>query len=446
MQKTVDSLESLFIWQGLAERGPIMAFEQSATSAFVRPRQDYQQAKRAEKVQTDHFYGTKRVTRSSSSGSEFKERRKDEMNNNINENVALQANNRSNEVANVSAIPRRNFMKTPDGENTNKQTYRKESMEKNSPKPRRKLPAAPASSTMKPRTAGNELISKRSTPDNSRRSTPERQFDKSRMTPERMGQFEKSAYGTDNGPKVRESGKSCSDVSRKTPEINRKSLDQRLATEHIKTQEVVSRKNSDSSEKNIKMRKPVEGSLTLPNKKQQESNDSSKGKGILGSIKYNSLPRRHPSKNHSKFYLDIEGEEYMPKNNDDVKLQSEQNDKSPLGYGLEKLSLLAKGGKTFTNGMKSGSHEGPSLEIGSQELKQTHVALYKFFPRHKDEVLLEEGDPVNVSKIGDDLWFEGTNLVSGKSGIFPSRYVADILAGSSSCKFRFFILYFTLIW
>ena len=409
-----------------------MPLEQSVTSAFVRPRQDYQQAKKAEKVQTEQFYGIKRVTRTPSNGPELKDKRKDELNNNYeNSNAHVNVN---------SGIPRRSFMKTPEADNPSKQRdfARKENAEKNSPKPRRKLPAAPVGSSMKPRLPGNETVSRRSTPENPRRSTPERQFEKSRTTPERVGQHEKNAPTFDNMHKSSEIARRTADGSRKTPEINKKGgeISRRTPENMNKPQEIVVRKNSDSSDKNSRIKKPMDGSMTLP-KKLVEPNDSSKSKGILGGIKYNSLPRRHPSKNHSKFYLDIEGEEYMPKKNDDDDkfLNNEQNDKSPIEYGLEKLALLAKSGKNFTNGLKNNSYEPPILEIGSQDLKQTHVALYKFLPRHKDEIVLDEGDPIHVSKIGDDLWHEGTNLMSGKSGVFPSRYVADILAGPNSCKF-----------
>ena len=417
-----------------------MPLEQSATSAFVRPRQDYQHAKKAEKVQTEQFYGSKRSNRITSGGPEVKEKRKEEMNNNTNsstDNSSMQINNKNGEIAGTSGIPRRNFMKTPDAETQTKQrdVLRKESMETRSPKPRRKLPPAPSGSVIKTRLPGSEVVSRRSTPDNSRRSTPEKQVEKSRATPDKFAQHEKNSSTSENIHKHSEVSRRSSDGSRKTPDINRKAGDtMRRTPEHFhKPQEAVVRKNSDSSDKNSRIKKPTDTSLTLHRKVED---DSTKSKSLLGGIKYNSLPRPHPSKNHSKFYLDIEGEEYMPKKSEDGKFQSkEPTDKSPIEYGLEKLSLLTKSSKGFANGFKTNSHEPPSFEMGSAELKQTHVALYKFLPRHKDEILLEEGDPLSVSKISEDLWYDGTNLASGKSGIFPSRYAADILAGSNTCMF-----------
>ena len=65
--------------------------------------------------------------------------------------------------------------------------------------------------------------------------------------------------------------------------------------------------------------------------------------------------------------------------------------------------------------------------VSATEL-QTHFAVYKFVPRHEEEVALNVGDPVSVTKIHEDLWCEGRNLKSGGHGIFPSRYVSDILS------------------
>ncbi|KAH7938875.1 hypothetical protein HPB52_001765 [Rhipicephalus sanguineus] len=56
----------------------------------------------------------------------------------------------------------------------------------------------------------------------------------------------------------------------------------------------------------------------------------------------------------------------------------------------------------------------------------THRGLYRFVPRHADEVAIDIGDPVYVSKEADDAWCEGVNLRTGATGIFPSAYVIDV--------------------
>ena len=40
-------------------------------------------------------------------------------------------------------------------------------------------------------------------------------------------------------------------------------------------------------------------------------------------------------------------------------------------------------------------------------LEATHRGLYRFIPRHHDEIDLEIGDPIYVQKEADDLWCEG---------------------------------------
>ncbi len=56
----------------------------------------------------------------------------------------------------------------------------------------------------------------------------------------------------------------------------------------------------------------------------------------------------------------------------------------------------------------------------------THRGLYKFIPRHEDELDIEIGDPIYVSQENDDLWCEGINLRTGFKGIFPSALVTDV--------------------
>ena len=70
-------------------------------------------------------------------------------------------------------------------------------------------------------------------------------------------------------------------------------------------------------------------------------------------------------------------------------------------------------------------------DLTRSKTKQTHIVVYKFVARHDDEINLETGDAVYVSRKCEDLWFEGINLQTGESGCFPSRYVSDILRGGA---------------
>ncbi|XP_031563739.1 C-Jun-amino-terminal kinase-interacting protein 1-like [Actinia tenebrosa] len=76
----------------------------------------------------------------------------------------------------------------------------------------------------------------------------------------------------------------------------------------------------------------------------------------------------------------------------------------------------------------SGSYSShSSTDEISNLMRQTHIAVYKFNVRHEDEISLEVGDAICLLKSHDESWFEGTNLRSGQTGMFPSRYVSDIL-------------------
>ncbi|VVC41346.1 PH domain-like,PTB/PI domain,SH3 domain [Cinara cedri] len=81
-------------------------------------------------------------------------------------------------------------------------------------------------------------------------------------------------------------------------------------------------------------------------------------------------------------------------------------------------------------------------------LEATHRGLYKFVPRHRDEMEVDIGDPIYVQKEAEDYWCEGTvqylvfarkftvylhftrmpgvNLRTGSQGSFPSAYAVDV--------------------
>ncbi|XP_060874570.1 JNK-interacting protein 1 isoform X1 [Metopolophium dirhodum] len=59
-------------------------------------------------------------------------------------------------------------------------------------------------------------------------------------------------------------------------------------------------------------------------------------------------------------------------------------------------------------------------------LEATHRGLYKFVPRHRDEMEVDIGDPIYVQKEAEDCWCEGVNLRTGAQGAFPSAYAVDV--------------------
>ena len=66
----------------------------------------------------------------------------------------------------------------------------------------------------------------------------------------------------------------------------------------------------------------------------------------------------------------------------------------------------------------------PPPTTGPTPKEATHKAVFRFIPRHADELEMNTGDPIAVQSQAPDLWFSGTNLRTGKSGIFPGNCVS----------------------
>lgn len=108
----------------------------------------------------------------------------------------------------------------------------------------------------------------------------------------------------------------------------------------------------------------------------------------------------------------------------------EKGSATPISWSKENLIIKGNGRSTIGHEPRFRDRL-PSFTICQQprttEL-QTHFAVYKFVPRHPGEVMLNAGDAVFVKQTDEDLWCEGRNLRTGESGVFPSRYVSDILS------------------
>ncbi|XP_006876445.1 PREDICTED: c-Jun-amino-terminal kinase-interacting protein 2 [Chrysochloris asiatica] len=63
-----------------------------------------------------------------------------------------------------------------------------------------------------------------------------------------------------------------------------------------------------------------------------------------------------------------------------------------------------------------------SCLVNGEEREQTHRAVFRFIPRHPDELELDVDDPVLVEVEEDDFWFRGFNMRTGERGIFPAFY------------------------
>ncbi|XP_043100777.1 C-Jun-amino-terminal kinase-interacting protein 1 [Puntigrus tetrazona] len=90
--------------------------------------------------------------------------------------------------------------------------------------------------------------------------------------------------------------------------------------------------------------------------------------------------------------------------------------------------------RKFVNVFMNGCSRSSSTEsfglfsciINGEEREQTHRAVYRFVPRHDDELELELNDPLLVELQDDDYWYEGFNMRSGARGVFPAYYAAEV--------------------
>ncbi|XP_072242820.1 C-Jun-amino-terminal kinase-interacting protein 1a [Leuresthes tenuis] len=67
-----------------------------------------------------------------------------------------------------------------------------------------------------------------------------------------------------------------------------------------------------------------------------------------------------------------------------------------------------------------------SCVLDGVERQQSHRAVYRFVPRHADELQLEADDPVLMLTQSEDLWCQGYNMRTGATGIFPAFYAVRV--------------------
>ncbi|XP_029472015.1 C-Jun-amino-terminal kinase-interacting protein 2-like isoform X2 [Rhinatrema bivittatum] len=69
-----------------------------------------------------------------------------------------------------------------------------------------------------------------------------------------------------------------------------------------------------------------------------------------------------------------------------------------------------------------------SCMINGEEREQTHRAVFRFIPRHEDELELDVDDPLLVELEEDDYWYRGYNMRTGEKGIFPAFYAHEVVS------------------
>ncbi|TSK38338.1 C-Jun-amino-terminal kinase-interacting protein 2 [Bagarius yarrelli] len=92
--------------------------------------------------------------------------------------------------------------------------------------------------------------------------------------------------------------------------------------------------------------------------------------------------------------------------------------------------------KKFLNVFVNGTSRSSSTEsfglfsctINGEERDQTHRAVFRFIPRHADELELDVDDPLFVEEEEDDYWYRGYNMRTGARGIFPAYYAHEVIS------------------
>ncbi|XP_026222317.1 C-Jun-amino-terminal kinase-interacting protein 1a [Anabas testudineus] len=89
------------------------------------------------------------------------------------------------------------------------------------------------------------------------------------------------------------------------------------------------------------------------------------------------------------------------------------------------LNLFANNSSPYS-ATGAGSFGVFSCVLDGVERQQSHRAVYRFVPRHADELYLETDDPVLLLNQSEDLWCHGYNMRTGSTGIFPAFYVVKV--------------------
>ncbi|KAM9855025.1 C-Jun-amino-terminal kinase-interacting protein 1-like [Aulostomus maculatus] len=97
------------------------------------------------------------------------------------------------------------------------------------------------------------------------------------------------------------------------------------------------------------------------------------------------------------------------------------------------LNLFAKDSSHYST-TGAGSFGVFSCVLDGVERQQSHRAVYRFVPRHADELNLEADDPVLILNQSEDLWCQGYNMRTGATGIFPAFYAVRVAKETSKVQ------------
>ncbi|XP_042600349.1 C-Jun-amino-terminal kinase-interacting protein 2-like [Cyprinus carpio] len=111
----------------------------------------------------------------------------------------------------------------------------------------------------------------------------------------------------------------------------------------------------------------------------------------------------------------------------DLLLSSSEEDSSPeadLPFSKKFLNVFVNSASRSSSTESFGLF---SCTINGEERDQTHRAVFRFIPRHADELELDVDDPLFIEEEEDDYWYRGYNMRTGARGIFPAYYAHEVV-------------------
>ncbi|XP_072321358.1 C-Jun-amino-terminal kinase-interacting protein 1 [Eucyclogobius newberryi] len=138
------------------------------------------------------------------------------------------------------------------------------------------------------------------------------------------------------------------------------------------------------------------------------------------------------------------GEEYEDEDEDGVQvggvrregtacLSDDSSTDGDLHFSKKFLNIFLNGRSSSSSAESFGLF---SCMINGEEQEQTHRAVYRFVPRHDDELELEVDDPLFVEVQAEDFWFEGLNMRTGARGVFPAYYAMEMARDADGEKVK----------
>ncbi|XP_008308345.1 C-Jun-amino-terminal kinase-interacting protein 1 isoform X2 [Cynoglossus semilaevis] len=112
-------------------------------------------------------------------------------------------------------------------------------------------------------------------------------------------------------------------------------------------------------------------------------------------------------------------------------LSEDSTPESDLNFSKKFLNVFLNGRSSSSSAESFGVF---SCLINGEERDQSHKAVYRFVPRHEDELELEVDDPLLVEVQAEDYWYEGYNMRTGAHGIFPAFYAIEVAKDPEKCK------------